>query len=302
MWFNNLHVYRFTKPFTLNDAALEEKLAEHTFTPCNNQQTQSIGWVSPLGKNSPMLVHATNGYLMVCAREQEKLLPAAVINEQLEEKVRDIEEKEGREVYRKEKVDLKEELIFDLLPRAFSRSRLHFAYIAPQHGYLVVNSSSTTKAENLLNLLRESIGSLAVIPLTCKSLVAQSMTHWLSSGEIPSPFALGNDCVLKDLQQGASIRCKQHDLQADEVIAHITSGMVVNQLQVNWKDRISCVIDDKMAIKQLKFTDLVQEESDAQHTDDPASQFDADFAIMAAELHDFIHDLVAAFGGPADNE
>lgn len=302
MWFNNLQIYRFTKPFTLNDSALEEKLAAHTFTPCNNQQTQSLGWVSPLGKNSQQLVHAANGYMMVCVREQEKLLPASVINEQLEEKVRDIEAKEGREVYRKEKVDLKEALIFDLLPRAFSRSRLHFAYIAPQHGYLVVNSASASKAENLLNLLRESIGSLAVIPLTCKSLVAQSMTHWLNSGEIPAPFTLGNDCVLKDLQEGASIRCKQYDLQADEIIAHITSGMVVNQLQVNWKDRISCVIDDKLAIKQLKFTDLVQEDSDAQYSDDPAGQFDADFAIMTAELHAFIGDLITAFGGQADEE
>lgn len=302
MWFNNLQVYRFTKPFRLTAEVLDEQLAAHPFAPCNNQQTSSYGWVTPLGKHSPQYVHATNGYLMICAREQEKILPAAVINEKLEEKVRELEEKESREVYRKEKTAIKEELMFDLLPRAFARSRLQYAYIAPRQGLLIVNSASAKRAENLLNQLRESIGSLAVIPLSCKNIASHSMTHWLSSGDIPQPFTLGQDCMLKDLQQGSSIRCKQHDLQSDDITAHIKSGMMVSQLQLQWKDKLLCVIDEKLAIKQLKFTDVVQEQANASNSDDAASQFDADFAIMSAELDDFIRDLVAAFGGEDSSE
>lgn len=296
MWFNNLQIYRFTKPFTLNAAELEEKLAQHIFTPCSHQQTSSYGWVSPLGKHSEQLVHATNGYFMISAKEQERILPSAVVNEKLEERIRELEEKDGREVYRKEKTAIKDELIFELLPRAFTRSKLHFAYIAPQQGLLVVNSASAKRAENLLNQLRESIGSLAVIPLSCKNIASHSMTHWLAKGDVPEPFIVGADCELKDLQQGSSIRIKQADLQADEVLAHVNSGMYVSQLQLHWQDRLSCVIDENMAIKRLKFTDIVQEESQS-NDDDAAASFDADFAIMTAELDNFINDLIRAFGG-----
>lgn len=296
MWFNNLQIYRFTKPFTLSAEELEENLSQHLFTPCSHQQTSSYGWVSPLGKHSEQLVHACNGYMMVCAKEQERILPASVVNEKLEEKIRELEEKESREVYRKEKTSIKDELIFELLPRAFTRSKVFFAYIAPQQGLLIVNTASAKRAENLLNQLRESIGSLAVIPLTCKNIASHSMTHWLSSGEMPESFTAGNDCELKDAKEGSSIRCKQFDLQADEVLAHINSGMYVSQLQLHWKENLSCVIDENMAIKRLKFTDMIQEKSQ-NDGEDAASLFDADFAIMTAELNDFITDLIAAFGG-----
>lgn len=296
MWFKNLQIYRFTKPFMLNELALEENLAEHQFAPCNNQQTSSYGWVSPLGRHSEQLVHACNGFYMICAKEQEKLLPAAVINEKLEEKVLALQEKEGREVFRKEKTDLKEEIMFDLLPRAFTRSRLHYAFIATQQGLLFIDSASTSKSEALLNHLRESIGSLSIIPLSCQNIVAQSLTHWLKSNQTPSPFAIGQDCVLKDDQQGSSIRCKQYELNNDDTIQmHLDNGMHVAQLQLNWADKILFNLDENLGIKQMKFTELVNQ--DDQQYDDVASQFDADFAIMSAELIDFSSDLIAALGG-----
>lgn len=297
MWFKNLQIYRFTKPFNLNDLALEEKLAEQQFAPCNNQQTSSYGWVSPLGRHGEQLVHNTNGFYMVCAKEQEKLLPAAVINEKLEEKIIALQEKENREVFRKEKADMKEEVIFDLLPRAFTRSRLHYAFIAPQQGLIFIDSSSSNKAEALLNHLRESVGSLAVIPLSCQNIIAQSLTLWLKSNQAPTPFSLGQDCVLKDEQQGSSIRCKQFDLRNDDSIQqHLDNNMHVAQLQLNWADKIIFNLDENLGIKQLKFTELL-EQQDNQQYDDIASQFDADFAIMSAELIDFSKDLIAALGG-----
>lgn len=296
MWFKNLQIYRFTKPFTLNELALEEYLEAHTFSPCNNQQTASYGWTTPLGRHSEQLVHACNGFLMICAKEQEKLLPASVINEKLEEKVLELQEKEGREVFRKEKASLKEEITFDLLPRAFTRSRLHYAFIAPQHGLLFIDSSSTAKAEALLNHLRESIGSLSIIPLSCQNIVAQSMSHWLKSKQAPDNFIIGQDCVLKDDQQGSTIRFKQFDLSNDDRIdTHLDDGMHVAQLQLNWQDKIIFNLDENLGIKQVKYTDLINQ-NDEQY-DDAASQFDADFAIMSAELIDFTQALISALGG-----
>ena len=84
-----------------------------------------MGWVSPINgqADNVSFVHASQGCLMVCAKRQEKVLPAAVINEFLNEKVEAIQDAEGRTVGRKERQSLKDDVMMELLPKAFTRSR-----------------------------------------------------------------------------------------------------------------------------------------------------------------------------------
>ncbi len=79
MWFKNLYCYRFTKPFDISAEALAEHLEAFPFNPCSNQQESSSGWVSPLGAKYPDYVHAAGGYIMVCLKRQDRVLPAAVL-------------------------------------------------------------------------------------------------------------------------------------------------------------------------------------------------------------------------------
>ncbi len=302
MWFKNLSVFRLTKPFSISSDDLHEKLVEQAFEPVTSQEPKSFGWVTPLGKHGNLLVHTSNGYTMVCAKRQEKILPAAVINEKLEEKVSIIEQEEARKVARKERQNMKDEITFDLLPRAFAKSSLLFAYIAPEEGLIVVNTSSAKASEDLLSLLRESIGSLAVIPLTAKNLPMQTMTHWLSSKEVPNHFTLGGECELKELQDNGSIKCKEQDLLSDEIIHHINAGLQVTQLAVQWQEKIECVIDEKLTIKRLKFSDLVQEAANDRQAESMAEQFDVDFTLMTNEIKPFLSELILALGGEVDAE
>lgn len=298
MWFKNLQIYRFTKPFAIETEVLSEKLTEAAFKPCGSQDISRYGWVPPLGRYGTDYIHAANGYIMLCAKRQEKILPAGVINEKLDEKIQLIEEKEQHKVTRKEKQTLKEEITFELLPKAFARSSLLFAYIAPADGLLIVNSSSAKRAEELISALRETLGSVPVIPITAKNIPTQNMTHWLLNAEAPKQFALGYECELKDLQdEGGVIGCRQQDLTSPEINALLKSGMCVTKLGLSWKERIECVVDDKLGIKKLKFCDLIQEQASNENAEDAAAQFDVDFSIMTLELAKFIKALISAFGG-----
>ena len=75
------------------------------------------GFEPPLGRQGSEYVHATNGYLMICAKKQEKILPSGVIKEQLEEKILAISEAESRNVSRKERDALKMKLFFHYCPK-----------------------------------------------------------------------------------------------------------------------------------------------------------------------------------------
>lgn len=298
MWFKNLQLYRFTKPFDLTPEAINELLAEHGFVPCGSQDLTRAGWVPPLGRHGSELVHVTNGYLMLCAKRQDKLLPPAVINEEVEQKILQIEERDARKLPRKERQSLKEETIFSLLPRAFVRSSLLFAYISPRDNILVVNASSARRAEEFLHDLREAIGSFSAIPLVSKSQPIDVMTSWVSSGQPTEGFALGEECELRDNADIKSvIRCKNQDLSASEIINHLKTGMHVSKLAVSWRERVECILDEKLVIKRLRFSDMVQEKASDVEAEDVAQQFDVDFSIMALELSEFFKALVSAFGG-----
>lgn len=297
MWFKNLRLYRLTEEWVHTPEDLNDRLAENSFNPCGSLDTMRYGWVPPLGRHGSEYIHAANGYIMICAKKQEKILPAAVINEQLEEKVVALSEAEARSVGRKERQDLKDEIIFSLLPKAFTKSSLDFAYIATQERLIVVNSSSASRAEDMLSALREALGSLRAIPITAKNVPVQVMTHWLREGSLPQDFELGDECELQASKDGRVIRCKNQDLHADEIRSHLDSGMFVSKVAITWKEAVHCIVDDTLAVKRLKFDDKLLEQASDRNPDGKAEQFDADFAIMTLELKAFISALLAAFGG-----
>ncbi len=298
MWFKNLQLYRFTKPFELDAATLGLQLEQHQFVPCGSHELIRSGWVPPLGRHGSEFVHSTNGFHMLCSKRQQKLLPAGVINEALEEKVVQIEEREARKLPRKERRSLKDEMVFSLLPRAFVRSSLHYAYISPSDNMLVIDAASANRSEELIDDLRQALGSLSVIPMTSNSQPIDVMTRWVNSGQTAPGFELGEECELRDDNDISSlIRCKNQNLASAEIVNHLKTGMHVSKLELNWQAHVECVLDERLIIRRLRFSDLIQQQADAYESDNLAAQFDVDFSIMAVELGGFIKALMTALGG-----
>jgi recombination associated protein RdgC len=298
MLFKNILLFSFTKPFTASASELETALSQRAFAPCGSLDAMSLGWVSPTGVPGASLVHAANGFLMVCLQRQEKLLPASVVTEIVGERVDEIEAKQDRKVRGKEKTAIRDEVIQDLLPQAFVYSKRAYAYIDPVGGYLVVDAASGKKADELTGLLRQCLGSLAITPVAAKDRPATIMTAWLLDDSAPDGITIESECELKSTEEdGSTIKCKKQDLGTDEVRNHIEAGKEVVKLALTWKDRITFVLDDNLAIKRLRFLDIIQEQIAETETDDPVELFDRDFAIMALELREMVDGVVGLFGG-----
>ena len=165
MWFKSLMLFRFTEPCTLDPDTLAEALARAAFRPCGSQDLVTRGWVPPLGGEDGALVHAAGGFWLVCLQSEDKLLPASVIRAALDERVAEIEDREARKVRRKEKETLRDEVLLDLLPRAFTRRKRLYAYLDPRGGWLVVNGTPGKAVDDFTSLLRKAAGSLLIAPL-----------------------------------------------------------------------------------------------------------------------------------------
>ncbi|WP_422138438.1 recombination-associated protein RdgC [Endozoicomonas sp. ALC020] len=299
MWFKNLIFYRFTKPIAWNSEELEEKLSEKRFRGCNSQDISSYGWVPPLGRHGDMLTHTSGDFVMICAKKEEKILPASVIKDALEEKIETIEQEEQREVFSKEKKALKDDIMMELLPRAFTKHQKTFAYMDTREGWLVVDASSFKKAEELTSCLRECLGSLPVINPPLKNLPSASMTQWLSENPaVPAPFILGDECDLREPgDEGGQINVRRQALITEEIQAHLEGGMQVSKLSLQWDEAQTFVLSDDLIVRKLKFTEVIQDQLDEVEAETAAEQFDADFAVMSLSLRKLINDLAEALGG-----
>ncbi|MBT8148034.1 MAG: recombination-associated protein RdgC [Gammaproteobacteria bacterium] len=297
MWFKNLRLYVLTEPFKLTPEELEDKLVENVFRPCSSFDKSSLGWVSPLGREGEMLTHTIGDYTMVCAQEQERLLPVSVVRDATEEKVAELEERQARKVYRKERRQIQEDIYASLLPQAFLRNQQLFAYIAPKQNLLVVNTPSVPKAEALLNLLRDSLGSLQVAKPDVKRSPGDVMTRWLKEQKATHKFVIEHDCELYNPLDGSNVvRCKGQDLLTDELRAMLSADKRVKSLGVSWNSRVNCIVHDDLSVKRLRF-EGVSEESLGDQVESAAQQFDQEFALMSMELSGFFRDMFTAFGG-----
>jgi len=298
MWFKNLIIYRFTQPFDLSAEQFEEKLHEFAFSPCGSQEQTRYGWTPPLGKHSDALVHAVGSNYWFCAKKEEKLVPAAVVRDAVTEKAERIEAEESRRVGNKEKQQLKDEVLLDLLPRAFSRYNQTQAYIDAKHGYLLVDAASFNKAEELMSLLRKTLSSLPVLPLDTEALPASVMTSWLENESAQQGFEVLDEAELTEPgEDGAIVRFKRQELAGAELQAHLEAGKKASKLLLSYADRISFLFADDYTLKRLKFDDLVLDENSDIDNEDPVARLDADFSLMCGEIEVLLPALIKVLGG-----
>jgi len=299
MWFKNLLVYRLTQGLAVDAAALEEALKTKKARTPGSQELSTYGFVPPFGtaEDAPM-VHVSSDYWLVGARKESRILPGTVVRDAVKEKVKEIESTQSRKVYKKERDQIKDEVIQAFLPRAFLRRSQYFAAIAPKQGLIIVNSASAKNAEDLLSTMREVLGTLPVRPVTLKIAPPATMTEWLRTGKAGEDFYVLDECELRDTHEdGGVVRCKRQDLTSEEIHTHLAMGKVVTQMSIAWQDKLSFTLDDKACIKRLKFEDLLQDQASADGGDDALGQLDASFTLMMLTLQTLLPALYEALGG-----
>lgn len=304
MFFRNLTLFRFSPAVAEDLQRLDEALAEHRLRPCGPLEMSTRGFVPPVGRGEEAsLTHAVNACTLVTVGGEDKLLPAAVVNDELQRKVQKIAEEEGRKVGGRERKRIKEDLLNELLPRAFVRSSRMSAYVDRKHGWLVLDTASRKSAENALTQLREALGSFPAVPLAPEEGPRVLMTDWLANGNLPAGLALGDECELRDpaTATGAIAKCRRQDLDAEEVKEHLRNGKQVFQLGLVFDERISFVLGEDLVLRKLKFLDVVLDELSDSHQD-AAAEMDASFALLTLELERLLGKLEEWFGLPRPSD
>ncbi|MTC63231.1 recombination-associated protein RdgC, partial [Providencia alcalifaciens] len=195
-FFKNAIVYRMTRDIQISSDELETQLKNLEFSPCGSQDMMKVGWTNPI-KTGEALTHSVGNQILIVAKREEKILPTDVIKKELQAKIDKLEAEQGRRLKKTEKDSLKDEVVQDLLPRAFSKESTVSVWIDNDNQRIIVDASSAKRAEDTLALLRKTLGSLPVVPLTMKTPIELTLTDWLRDGVIPQGFNLTDEAELK---------------------------------------------------------------------------------------------------------
>ena len=291
MWPKTLQLFQLKGP--VDFVAIEQALPEHPLHEVGAQDEFTFGTL-PLVRGSECWAIVSNDCMLFRFGKEEKNLPAAVVREELETKVAEIELVEGRKVGRKEKADIKEELVFTLRPKAFAKRSDVWLFIDKKAELLVLNTTNASMTEQSFKHLQTMLGSFAMVPLQAQVSPAGIMTDWLMKNDVPAILETGAECEVVDHSEDkAKARFKNLEPLSEDVTRHLEQGMQVKSLALRYRDKLSFVLNDDLTLKSVKWDDTLKESAFNDSQGGALSDMDANFALMSLTFREFFTEHMA---------
>lgn len=294
--FNNINLFRIPDGWDMDADRLAGFLSKARFVPCGATDEKTSGWSEP--RNGDQMVIANDGQWIAQYSVEVKKVPASIVARKLDEKIKELV-RNGAEVGRKQKKELKERIVQELLPKAFPKRDDFAVWIDSRNKWLVVCASSPAKADEVIGGLFAAIPACPIGPVSTNISPASAMVGWLTSAEQPRGFTIDRDCELRGVDvEKPSVKYSRISLEREEIAQHIAEGKMPVSLAMTWDDKIAFVVTDKLQIKRVKTLDILKENINTamEQGDD---EFYATLCLITGELAKLFSDLVDAFGGEA---
>ncbi len=292
MQIKNLRIYRLDPSWALDAAQLSELLEQHHFHPGTSQDPLSLGWTEPRAGHG--LVYQNNEQILLCMRSEKKLLPGTVINQVARTKAAEIAEEQGYKPGRKQMQEVKEQVITELMPRAFSVARDTQVWIDPINRWLCVDAAAASTGDEVMGLLAKTINPFPVLPLYTELSPGGAMTSWLLEDEAPANFSIDQDTELRSTTESrALVKYVRHSAEPEELGRHIQAGKQCTRLALTWDDRISFVLTDSLELKRIILLDVIKEQKTSISGDED-ELFNSDMSLITLELSRMFADLLHA--------
>ncbi len=294
--FRNLRFYRWQGSWPESEDKLSEHLEKAAFKPCGPLTERSSGWVPVAADASELLARRVNGADLLRLRSQSRVLPAAVVNEELEQRVEAYRDRMQELPSAREKRRLKNEARDDLMPKALLKSDRIWGYADPAEQIIGIDTAQEANAERFLRRLTASIDGLSIAPLAFREPVDPLLVR-IFFGDAPRQFRAGRDCRMQDLADSRSIaRWTDFDLSDPSIRKHVADGMRLTHLAIEYDNTMSCVVSEDGIVSKLKFLGADEDHDD---NDDPIARQDAEFVLLTGTLKHFLGDLKKLLGGYA---
>ncbi len=283
--FKNLTIYTLPPGWIFDEDSARSAAA---FVPCDSWSMESGGLLPVLDDR---LIYPVGDQLALKFGIERRILPPAVIQRELDQRIADIEAT-GRFVGKRERAELKEAVISALLPRSFTVLSHIGVWINPEAGMLFIDTPSAAKAILVVDALEKSHPGLRARLLNSATKIGagEAMGRWVSQGYEPAGFSVDSECSV-DGPDGLSAAYRGFILDETAAADYVSHGMRVKRLAMTSRG-VSFLLRDTGAITRIRWADIQRDEAESAQ-----EQFEIDFALMAGTYQHIVDALVSEFGG-----
>ena len=293
--FRNVRFYHFDGDWPESEDAVSSELAKCAFRPCGPLSERSSGWVPVAPDAGDALARRVNGADLFRLRTQSRVLPAAAVNEALDERVEQFRNRMGEDPKPREKRRLKTELRDELMTRALLRSEHTWGYVDPKDQVIAIDAASASKAERFVDYFKASFDRLDIRPLASREPVDGLLTR-IFLGDSPARFQVGRECRMRDAKDaGSTVRWSNFDLTDATIRNHVADGMHLTHLAIGYDAVLGCVVDPDLVLSKLKLVGA--DDADRQAENEPLARMDAEFVLLTGTLRQLLEDLSKQLGG-----
>ncbi|MGZ1522249.1 recombination-associated protein RdgC [Xanthomonas citri] len=303
MFFRSMVTFKFPPAFAASlaamaadegDTGLNNVLALARIKPVGPLEMHSTGFIPPMGDTDEALLFKSEHFIWISVQNQKKIMPPSAINTVFKARLADLEEKEGHKIGGKARKRLKDDVMHEMLPRAFVTEGRTDAYLDLQRGMIVIDASSRKSAEVVVSALRGALGSFPATPVNAEVAPRGVLTGWVSGEPLPELLALADECELKDpIEGGAVARFSKQELGEEEVKKNLEAGKVATKVGLIHEDHVSFVFGEDLILRKIKLLDGAVDLLANDSPDDMRAELTARFNLMTAEFSRVI-DTVSA--------
>jgi recombination associated protein RdgC len=280
MWLKNATVYGISPKAQFPI----EQLQAARFIPVGTHDLQSVGF-SPVHEGE--LAFRQGKHTLLRFTIEKKHIPGSAVAVLVEDKAAALEKAQGFPPGKKQRKELKERSLDELLPRALSTRRTTQVWIDQDQHRIVIDSASNNVCDEIIKAMIKLFPTIEFQDVRWPR--AKVVTTWLND-EAPIDFSIDDAVALQyPGEKGKRVKFDRANLDAQDVQTHLAAGAHVDSVAMTFASRLSFVMTDNMRIRRIKPLDILQEGRDAEKDVD---RFASDVALMTRELGVLIDSLV----------
>ncbi len=301
-WFKQAQLFKFENKLSLDAEDLDAQLEQLSFTPCPPGLPFSQGWISPTNEEDSSLVYVVPGFLLICLQVEEKLLPTSIVNQKLDERIKEIVSTQNRKVSYKERNLIKQGVYSELLPQAFGKLTRNYAFIDTKNNYLILDTNNPKRTEKFISFFKRSLKDIKIISPEIKKL-SPILTKWLTNKNYPTTLNIEDICVLQDPKQlNRCIRIQRQDLSANYIQTLFKNDFEISQMKMTWNEQITFLLKSDFTLQSLQYQDSEIETSIRDKAEAEEDLFRTDLFMMSGILSKLFQEFLKIFAKSADKK
>lgn len=212
-----------------------QHLEERRFTEMTSLEMTHHGF-APIEETGELLTVFPGGFAFGF-RIDAKLLPSSVVSTEVKARVERIEQEQGYKPGKKQRREIREQVIDDLLPKALVKTTNLTIFYDTEHQILVVPTTSMTTADTVTGAMIHAIGSIKTSTIhvsDAKHGLTTRLRSYIAGQDHDAfgEFKPDDKVVLKGEAGSVSVTASDLDTVSEGIVEALGAGLTVDAIRL----------------------------------------------------------------------